>query len=347
MLSLDLMYLLFLQGLRNAMGGALDEVFNSISKFAVDILPILPYLIFWCVDKSWGYRFITTLWSGEVVNGILKLTVCAYRPWIRSDQIEPAGDSKVAATGYSFPSGHSMVATTMYGTSAAMTKDSNRKLAIFCVIMILLTGFSRNFLGVHTPQDVFVGIFESVFLIIVIGHIGEKIKGKESLIDKLTFAGIPILAAVLLYIIFKPYPMDYIDGKLLVDPQVMMNDTFSACGGFAGLLLGSFIERHRIHYEIPFWSQKLPIMSCIGGALIFAWMQLFAPATVYLWFGAHWGRFIGKMIPVLFALTVYPKILRSVCGEKPAETASFIRMPQEKAVARTKTASRKKMQKAA
>lgn len=59
-----------------------------------------------CVDKKWGYRFLTVHRGAELLNGVVKLTVCAYRPWIRSNLIEPAGDSKVAATGYSFPSGH-------------------------------------------------------------------------------------------------------------------------------------------------------------------------------------------------------------------------------------------------
>ena len=35
----------------------------------------------------------------DLLNGVIKLSVCAYRPWIRSNLIEPAGDSKVAAFG--------------------------------------------------------------------------------------------------------------------------------------------------------------------------------------------------------------------------------------------------------
>lgn len=116
-MGVDIQYLLWLQELRNATGGIFDEFFNALSKFAVDIMPFLPFVIFWGVDKKWGYRFITTWGIGELINGIIKLTVCAYRPWIRSELIEPAGDSKVAATGYSFPSGHTMVATVTYGTT--------------------------------------------------------------------------------------------------------------------------------------------------------------------------------------------------------------------------------------
>ena len=35
--------------------------FNGMSKVAVDVLPFLPFLIFLCVDKKWGYRFLTLI----------------------------------------------------------------------------------------------------------------------------------------------------------------------------------------------------------------------------------------------------------------------------------------------
>ena len=83
-MDIDIQYLLALQWLRNATGDVFDEIFNGISKVAVDIMPLLPYVVFWCVSTAWGYRFIGTLWTGELINGIVKLTACAYRLWIRS-----------------------------------------------------------------------------------------------------------------------------------------------------------------------------------------------------------------------------------------------------------------------
>ena len=49
---MDIQYLLWLQELRNATGGVFDEFFNSLSKFAVDIMPFLPFVVFWCADKN-------------------------------------------------------------------------------------------------------------------------------------------------------------------------------------------------------------------------------------------------------------------------------------------------------
>ena len=53
---MDIQYLLWLQEIRIATGGVFDEFFNALSKVAVDLMPFLPFIIFWCVDRKWGYR---------------------------------------------------------------------------------------------------------------------------------------------------------------------------------------------------------------------------------------------------------------------------------------------------
>ena len=306
----DITYLLFLQELRNATGGIFNEIFNAFSKIAVDVMVFLPYVILWGFDKEWGYRFVATDWAAELVNGIIKLTVCAYRPWIRSSQIEPAGDSKVAATGYSFPSGHTTKATAMYGTVAIWQYKKRRWLSVLCVIMIVLTGFSRNFLGVHTPQDVIVGFLSTTILVLFIGWLGNKLKGNEKLQDYMTLAGICLIAVTLIYIIFKPYPMDYVDGALLVDPQKMMNDTFKGCGGFLGFLVGAYIDRKYLHYEIPVGAANLPLLTGVGLGIIFSWKEYIEGATLILIFGSHWGNFISRFIMVMFAMVIWPVAIR-------------------------------------
>ncbi len=307
---MDIEYLLFLQNLRIATGGIFDEFFNAISKIAVDIMPFLPFIVFWCVSKKWGYRFIATLGIGELINGLIKLTVCAYRPWIRSELIVPAGDSKVAATGYSFPSGHTMSATSTYGTAISMQHKKRKGLSVFCGVMIALTGFSRNYLGVHTPQDVVVGFTEAVIVILAVGAAQRRINGNVKTLDLLTLVGFFAVAGALIYITQKPYPMDYVDGKLLVDPAKMMNDSFKSCGAFLGFLIGSCLERHYIRYEVPKGSKNLPLLGFAGFLIAFSWKEYLAPATLVAALGGHWGNFASRFILWFFVVAVWPLVIR-------------------------------------
>jgi len=320
-MSIDLQYLLWLQDLRNATGGIFNEVFNGLSKFAVDIMPFLPYLIFWGLSRTWGYRFILTHSLGELVNGVVKLTVCAYRPWIRSDKIIPAGDSKTAATGYSFPSGHSQSAATTYGCTVAATWNRKRWVAVMCIVLIALTGFSRNFLGVHTPQDVIVGITEGVLMVLLVGRLMKWLDGDDKRTDLMTVVGVAVVAIALVYVTLKHYPEDVVDGKLLVDPQKMMNDCFKACGAMVGVLAGSYVERHKIHHEVPTGAPLLPLVSGVGLGILFAWKNYFAGATVVALLGPHWGNFVARFMMAFFGVAIWPLVIRSFCGEGARQEA--------------------------
>ena len=311
-MEFDISYLLFLQNIRESTGGVFDEFFNALSKFAVDILPFLGYIIFWSVSKKWGYRFMITLWCGEVINGLLKLIVCAYRPWIRSDKINPAGDSKVAATGYSFPSGHSTVATIHYGTIFAWQRKKRMWLAIVCAVLLFLTCFSRNYLGVHTPQDVFIAICEGVLALILMNRLFsylEKNPEKEYI-----FLGIGFVAAWLgiIYITFKGYPMDYsADGKLIVDPQKMMNDGYGDLGKLMGFCAARFIDKKWIKFK-PLELNAKSVVICLIG-LIPMWAIInYVKAPVVELLGGHWGKLVYAVILVMYCLVVYPLVIKLI-----------------------------------
>ena len=45
----------------------------------------------------------------------------------------------------------------------AIRKEFNRLLRTAFFIMVVLIAFSRNYLGVHTPQDVIVGVLDGSY----------------------------------------------------------------------------------------------------------------------------------------------------------------------------------------
>ena len=157
---MDINYLLWLQNFRNSINDAWTPFMEWVSMFSTTYLILLPVFIYWCWDKRKGLYTLVSYYLCMVITPITKLTVCAYRPWIRDSRILPAGDAITTATGYSFPSGHTTTCGPLAGGMAvtAWEEKRTRWLSPILVLWVLLTGFSRNYLGVHTPQDVFVAI---------------------------------------------------------------------------------------------------------------------------------------------------------------------------------------------
>ncbi len=188
---------------------------------------------------------------------------------------------------------------------------------MLCALLILLTMFSRNFLGVHTPQDVLAGFLETALIIVAAGFVMKLVSGSDRRIDILSLAGILFIAATLVYIQVKPYPMDYdAEGKLLVDPQKMMKDCFCGCGGLLGLIVGCWLERRFLHYEIPKQSPFLPLVTAAGLGLLLCWNEYFADATVVLLFGRNWGNFAAGLLAVLFVTAGFPPVIRRLCRSR-------------------------------
>jgi hypothetical protein len=158
---------------------------------------------------------------------------------------------------------------------------------------------------------------ESIIIISLIGYLENKIRDNNKILDILSLVGILAVIASLVYIQLKPCPMAYDStGALLVDPQKMMNDGFKACGAFLGFIIGSIIERYVIHYEIPVGSKSLPFMTCIGVGLAMAWKDLFAPATIVIAFGGHWGNFISRFLMLIFVMCIWPAVIQNKCKKE-------------------------------
>ena len=93
----------------------------------------------------------------------------------------PAEIFLVSATGYSYPSGHMMVSSAFYFYILYLIcitiKNRILKiiLSIMTVILILLIGFSRIYLGVHYLSDILGGLFLAIAYLMLFLRVTNKV----------------------------------------------------------------------------------------------------------------------------------------------------------------------------
>ncbi len=306
---MDIQILLILQNLREAIGGALDTFMVFVSTIAVDYYILVPSLIiYWVVDKNKGSRILLTWGSALLTGSFLKATFCVYRPWVKDPRVQPPKAIFEGATGYSFPSGHT-VSSGSFWSGLSLAYKENRKLFRFAVCMIALTMFSRIFLGVHTPQDILAGLAIALVCALVVGRLYEWIEKNPEKDWILPAAATVICVALLCYLKFKPYPMDYVDGKLLVDPKKLTVDGFKDPGLFYGIVIGWFLERRFVKFDTAGTVRQKVIRALAGGLLTVFWYTAVA-GPIGKAVGTGLVHFITQASIPVVSMVIYPMLFK-------------------------------------
>ncbi|MHA7583838.1 phosphatase PAP2 family protein [Paenibacillus vandeheii] len=137
------------------------ELFTWIgSGIPVVIITILSMVVLYVFLKHRReLLFLGCVIAGSaILNTLLKLMFHRARPTIHRI---------IEVSGYSFPSGHSMAAFSLYGGLAFLiwkhipTAVGRVLMIIVSAMFILMIGMSRIYLGVHYPSDVVGGYFMS------------------------------------------------------------------------------------------------------------------------------------------------------------------------------------------
>lgn len=129
------------------------------------LLALVLYLLF--KQKEATIWFAATVVLSLALNTVIKVIIGRERPDIH----------RLAAfaneAGKSFPSGHSIFATIIFGSIffICLGKLKNRSskilLGILCIILIALVMFSRIFVGVHYPSDTIGGFLEGISILLL------------------------------------------------------------------------------------------------------------------------------------------------------------------------------------
>ena len=307
---MDIEILLALQDFRNGPGAFLAGFLSKMTWLGeLNTAIVILALIYWCVSKDFG-TYLLMGWSGNrLVNGMLKVTVCAYRPWIRDARVLPYGDSITTATGYSFPSGHTMNAATIFG-GGAVRKDIPRALRAVLGLLVLLVAFSRNYLGVHTPQDVLVGIVAGILVMYLTVKLMHWIKVHPEKDILVVCIGVGLAVLVAIYAAVKPYPTDTdAAGRVIVEGAKMANDTFKGVGWSVGFLTGWILERRFVQF-----STDIPMMKRITrltyGLLTYYVVSLIFVPLVKAWISGAPGTFVSCYLQMLYVAFIFPWLLK-------------------------------------
>ena len=307
---MDIDILLALQNFRNGAGAFLASFLSKMTWLGeLNTAIVFMALIYWCVSKDFGTYFLMG-WSGNrLVNGMLKVTVCAYRPWIRDARIVPYGDSIVTATGYSFPSGHTMNAATVFG-GGAVRKDIPRVLRVVLGLLVLLVAFSRNYLGVHTPQDVLVGVVAGTLVMYLTMRLMQWVKNHPEKDILVVCIGVGLAILVAIYAAVKPYPIDTdAAGKVLVDGAKMANDTFKGVGWCVAFLTGWILERRFVQFSTDIPMMKRITRLTVGLLSYYVVSLIFVPA-IKDWISGAAGTFVSCYLQMFYVTFILPWLFK-------------------------------------
>lgn len=109
-------FLLFLQNIRTACPEIIDKLFLSITVFGEFWLPtIICAVVYWCIDFRSGIYLFSLESLNTLIAHFFKMIACVYRPWILDNRIQPSKLAVPFAKGYSFPSGHSLMSSSVWG----------------------------------------------------------------------------------------------------------------------------------------------------------------------------------------------------------------------------------------
>ena len=252
--------LYWLQSIRNPV---LDAIFSVITRLGEETaLMVVGMFILWCVSKKWGYRFFLIGLVGNTMNQLLKAIFLIPRPWVLDPEFPIVESARAAATGYSFPSGHTQTAAGVFGTLAVWLKK--RWLTILCIVMTLLVGFSRMYLGVHTPLDVGVSLITGLIIVLVLNWLLDRCEGNSKAMLGILLGALAFALVLVLYVNFAPL-------REANNPEFDAHGRKSAwvCfGTMAGLILGWWFDEHYLHFETKavWWAQILKVI--IGAGLV-------------------------------------------------------------------------------
>ena len=228
------------------------SLLSNLSAFGEQLLLVaIMGFLYWGLDKEFGKYVGLNVLMANVWNPLIKNMVLRLRPYFVPGYdvkllrlVDSGADAMdVAAQGYSFPSGHSASAVAAYGSLAAHEKKK-KLLWVLAVVLPLLVGFSRVYVGAHFPTDVLCGWLLGAVIVALIPWLRRKIRNRWLFYAVLLLSALP--------------------GFFFCTS----NDYYSAFGMLLGFVLAEPFEEKHVKFE-----NTSNLLRCVlrtaGGAVIY------------------------------------------------------------------------------
>ena len=264
------------------------------------VFMVLAITVFWCVSKRQGYYVFAVGLGGTVVNQWLKLIFRIPRPWVLDPSFTIVESARGAATGYSFPSGHTQNIVGTLGCIAVANKQ--KWLRICCAVFIILVPFSRMYLGVHTPLDVGVSFACAVVLVIALW---PCFRGDEQFDKNIKAVLCGLLVLSVCYAVWvnaTAFPAD-VDADNL---EHGMKNGWTLLGCVLGLCVSYYVDEKKLHFDTkaPLLGQACKLV--LGLMLLLGVRAGVKPVLNAVTGGALWANAVRYFLMVVFAGCVWP-----------------------------------------
>ncbi len=217
---------------------------------------VIAMILVWCVDKRDGYRFLGVFMVGSFLQQALKAIFMIPRPWIIDPTFQAVESAIPAASGYSFPSGHTLTACIALGGVAMYLKKKWAYAA--AIVLSLIVAFSRMYLGVHTLLDVVVGLLLGVIVLIFFAVLFRDEREQNRRLNAILVIGAAASIGLLAFLLASPPPADPAN---LPTAKESIGNAYVLVGATLGMIVGKLMDDSFVHFETKavWWVQLIKI----------------------------------------------------------------------------------------
>ncbi|MFX0057477.1 MAG: phosphatase PAP2 family protein [Candidatus Heimdallarchaeota archaeon] len=268
-----------------------EYFFRYITELGGTILYlVLFFVIFWGINKTVAKYLLIVYITSNIVNFYAKAIIANERPpesnWIL-----------IGASHLSTPSGHAMSSTVVWGYTSM--KFKNIMMWVISILIIILVGLSRIYLGVHWFGDVLTGWLFGIAILSLVWILEEPIR------DFISRHKIPIFYLILIII-----------GLILMILTEVFYDSeynFGTVGGqLIGFGIGFALEERYVNFNINYepgnkWKLILRILiGIVFVVIVYFVMYLLIDSDVF------WINSIHYIITLVIGIFIWPLIFKKL-----------------------------------